>query len=112
MQEKPIISNRSCNPLPIMSLLALKGTEALLHRVGEELIGWKDQCREQNVDFRPSYQHMRLTCQAIWNNLQELSSAEDNTEHDESSDESGDVRVNYFFFFLKKRGKTLVWSDI
>ena len=27
-----------------MSLLALGGTEALLHCVGEELIGWKDQC--------------------------------------------------------------------
>ena len=70
-----------------MSLLALEGTEALLHRVGEELIGWKDQCREENIDFCPSYQHMHLSCQTIWNNLQELSPTEDNTEHDESEDE-------------------------
>ena len=71
--QNPITGNCSCNPLQIMSLLSLEATEALLHHVGEELIGWKDQCWEENVDFCPSYQHMCLICQNIWNNLQELS---------------------------------------
>jgi hypothetical protein len=35
-----------------MNLLSLEGTEALLHCVGEDLIGWRD-LYEENFDFHP-----------------------------------------------------------
>ena len=49
MRANPIIgSNTSCNPLNT-SCPSLEETEALLHRVREELISWKDERQEENL---------------------------------------------------------------